>query len=142
MTPRWWVAHIVLAALVFAAWQAGLLMRAWAADQTYLTVAIAGLWLLGIAASGRRDWRAVAWLAARCFQVGLIGTVVGFIIALSGVDPARADDLNATKEMVAILIAGMSTALYTTLLGALANLWLRLVQFLLEGDSARERFVA
>ena len=142
MTPRWWLAHIVLAALGFAAWQAGLVARAWHADQTHLTAAIAVLWLLGIAATARQDWRAVAWLAARCFQVGLIGTVVGFIIALSGVDPARADDLDATRVMVATLIAGMSTALFTTLLGALANLWLRAVQFHFEDHEDRARFVA
>lgn len=56
--------------------------------------------------------------------LGLIGTVVGFIIALSGVDPKTAGDASNIANMVATLIAGMSVALYTTLLGAVLNLWL------------------
>lgn len=56
--------------------------------------------------------------------LGLIGTVVGFIIALSGVDPQAASDASNVAGMVAKLIAGMSIALYTTLLGAILNLWL------------------
>jgi hypothetical protein len=132
MTPRWWLAHIVLLALVFAAHQAGLVVQTWRADQTYLTAIIAVVWGLGILASAFNHWDAVEWLAQRCFQLGLIGTVLGFIIALSGVDPEQAQNLAATKAMVATLIIGMSTALYTTLLGAPANLWLRFLGFALQ----------
>lgn len=56
--------------------------------------------------------------------LGLIGTVVGFIIALSGVDPARVADVESISPMVANLIEGMSVALYTTLVGAVLHLWL------------------
>ncbi|HLB13693.1 MAG TPA: MotA/TolQ/ExbB proton channel family protein [Burkholderiales bacterium] len=56
--------------------------------------------------------------------LGLIGTVLGFIVALSGVDPERAADISAITPMVATLISGMSTALYTTLVGAVLNVWL------------------
>lgn len=56
--------------------------------------------------------------------LGLIGTVIGFIIALSGVDPQAAGDADNVGAMVSKLIAGMSIALYTTLLGAILNLWL------------------
>lgn len=56
--------------------------------------------------------------------LGLIGTVIGFIIALSGVDPASATDIKAVTPMVSTLVAGMSTALYTTLVGAVLNVWL------------------
>ncbi len=55
--------------------------------------------------------------------LGLIGTVTGFIIALSGVDPSRAGDVAAIGPMVSTLIEGMSVALYTTLVGAALNLW-------------------
>lgn len=56
--------------------------------------------------------------------LGLIGTVLGFIIALSGVDPEIASDVRAITPMVSTLIQGMSTALYTTLVGAVLNVWL------------------
>lgn len=56
--------------------------------------------------------------------LGLIGTVIGFIIALSGVDPSSVSDVQAVSPMVAELVAGMSVALYTTLVGAALHLWL------------------
>ncbi len=56
--------------------------------------------------------------------LGLIGTVIGFIIALSGIDAKAASDTGNVAGMIGKLIAGMSVALYTTLLGAILNLWL------------------
>ena len=56
--------------------------------------------------------------------LGLIGTVVGFIIALSGIEPDAAADPSAIGPMVSTLIQGMSVALYTTLVGAVFNVWL------------------
>jgi MotA/TolQ/ExbB proton channel family len=69
--------------------------------------------------------------------LGLIGTVIGFIIALSGVDPASAGDVNAIGPMVSALIGGMSVALYTTLVGAVLNVWLMLNYRLLESGTVR-----
>ncbi len=56
--------------------------------------------------------------------LGLIGTVIGFIIALSGVDPETAANAENVVAMVATLIGGMSVALYTTLIGAVLYIWL------------------
>ncbi|MGI9524994.1 MAG: MotA/TolQ/ExbB proton channel family protein [Hyphomicrobiaceae bacterium] len=56
--------------------------------------------------------------------LGLIGTVVGFIMALSGVDAKTAAETAHVAGIIRKLIEGMSVALYTTLLGAVLNLWL------------------
>mgnify|MGYP002640903637 CR=1 FL=1 len=56
--------------------------------------------------------------------LGLIGTVIGFIIALSGVNPETSGDADNVAKMVATLIGGMSVALYTTLVGAILHVWL------------------
>ncbi|MEX2648040.1 MAG: MotA/TolQ/ExbB proton channel family protein [Alphaproteobacteria bacterium] len=56
--------------------------------------------------------------------LGLIGTVIGFIIALSGVNPEAAADASSIGPMVATLIEGMAVALNTTLVGAVLNIWL------------------
>ncbi len=58
--------------------------------------------------------------------LGLIGTVIGFIIALSGVEPEAVSNPENVAAMVATLIKGMSVALYTTLLGAVLNVWLNI----------------
>ena len=66
----------------------------------------------------------VRHIANSLVLLGLIGTVIGFIIALSGVDPEKASQFESISPMVSTLIQGMSTALYTTLVGAVLNLWL------------------
>ena len=56
--------------------------------------------------------------------LGLIGTVIGFIIALSAVDPNIAAEAENVASVIATLIGGMSIALNTTLVGATLYLWL------------------
>jgi biopolymer transport protein ExbB/TolQ len=69
--------------------------------------------------------------------LGLIGTVIGFIIALSGVDPDMAGDAENIGPMVSTLISGMSTALVTTLVGGVLNIWLMANYQLLATGTAR-----
>ena len=56
--------------------------------------------------------------------LGLIGTVIGFIVALSGIDPAAATQVESVTTMVATMVNGMSVALNTTLVGAVLYIWL------------------
>ena len=56
--------------------------------------------------------------------LGLVGTVIGFIVALSGVDPQTSAQVDEVAATVATLIAGMSIAMYTTLVGAVLHVWL------------------
>ena len=78
----------------------------------------------------------IRYIANSLTVLGLIGTVLGFIIALSGVDPDIASNPSAISPMVAQLIKGMSVALYTTLVGSILSVWLGLVyQMLATGTS-------
>ena len=63
----------------------------------------------------------IRYIANSLTVLGLIGTVLGFIIALSGVDPDVASNPSSISPMVAQLIEGMSVALYTTLVGAILS---------------------
>ncbi len=76
-------------------------------------------------------------LANTLVLLGLIGTVIGFIIALSGVDPELASDVAAVGPMIATLIDGMSVALHTTLVGSLLNIWLMVAYRIVEGGVVR-----
>jgi len=78
----------------------------------------------------------IRYIANSLTILGLIGTVLGFIIALSGVDPDVASNPSAISPMVAQLIEGMSVALYTTLVGSILSVWLGLIyQMLATGTS-------
>ena len=79
----------------------------------------------------------VRHIANSLVLLGLIGTVLGFIIALSGVNAERATDINAITPMISTLISGMSTALYTTLVGAILNVWLMANHQLLTGGTVK-----
>ncbi|MGF1563502.1 MAG: MotA/TolQ/ExbB proton channel family protein [Geminicoccaceae bacterium] len=79
--------------------------------------------------------KAIQNLAGALVVLGLIGTVIGFIIALSGVDPSAAGDAAAIGPMVAALIDGMSVALHTTLVGSVLNVWLMMNYRIAEGGS-------
>lgn len=69
--------------------------------------------------------------------LGLVGTVIGFIVALSGVDPRSAVTVESVAPMVATLITGMSIALYTTLIGAVLHVWLMINYRLLASGTTR-----
>ena len=79
----------------------------------------------------------VRHIAGSLVILGLIGTVIGFIIALSGVQPDQAADVNAISPMISTLIAGMSTALYTTLVGSVLNIWLMINYHVLTGGTVK-----
>ncbi len=69
--------------------------------------------------------------------LGLIGTVLGFIIALSGVDPQAVAEVHQVAPMVSQLIGGMSVALYTTLVGSVLSLWLIVNYHILAGGAVK-----
>jgi hypothetical protein len=74
-------------------------------------------------------------LANTIVLIGLIGTVIGFIIALSGVSAEAATDAKAIAPMVSTLIFGMAIALYKTLVGSVLNVWLMANYRLLEAGT-------
>lgn len=74
-------------------------------------------------------------VASSLVLLGLIGTVVGFIISLSGVDPDSVAEASAIGPMVSKLLEGMGVALYTTLVGSVLNIWLMLNHRLIEGGA-------
>ena len=80
---------------------------------------------------------AVRYIANTLVLLGLIGTVAGFIVALSGVKPDEAGDASAIGPMVATLIHGMSIALYTTLVGSVFALWLMVLHRMLHSAASK-----
>lgn len=79
----------------------------------------------------------IKWIANSLVLLGLVGTVVGFIIALSGINPSLVTDVSVIAKVVSTLISGMGTALYTTLVGAVFNLWLSANYLLLSSGIAK-----
>ena len=68
----------------------------------------------------------IKFMANTLVILGLIGTVIGFIIALSGVDGSVSSNPEEVSKKVSTLIQGMSVALYTTLVGSICSVWLNI----------------
>lgn len=61
----------------------------------------------------------VEWLVL----LGLIGNVVGFLLALAGADASSLNSAEGTQKFAGQLLAGLGVAFYTTLAGTLFALW-------------------
>lgn len=76
-------------------------------------------------------------------KLGLLGTVIGFIIMLGAVDSAGSFDVAAVQQLLGSMSEGMSVALYTTLTGLSASMLLGLQYLMLDraADSLLARVV-
>jgi hypothetical protein len=72
------------------------------------------------------------WFGAAAIKLGLLGTVVGFIVMATQIGRMPSFDLDQVQNLLKQMTAGMAIALYTTLVGLIANLWLGLQLLLLD----------
>ncbi|ACB34064.1 hypothetical protein Lcho_1797 [Leptothrix cholodnii SP-6] len=72
------------------------------------------------------------WFAAAAIKLGLLGTVVGFILMSSQLGKSQSFELAEVQQLLQLMTGGMAIALYTTLVGLVANLWLGLQLLLLD----------
>jgi hypothetical protein len=131
---RFTLVQIVGGLLISSAWYFGWVSLVLNTDKTFMTQLIIAVFLVGLILGLFKRWDDVFWVSNSCLFLGLIGTVLGFIIAFSGIDPSAVGDIEAIKPMVTILMLGMGTALYTTLVGAIGSLWLQLNLQLFDRD--------
>jgi hypothetical protein len=74
-----------------------------------------------------RLYSKIQWIkriASSLVALGLIGTVYGAITFLLGIDVAALGNVDKIGSAFAVVLEGMGIALYTTLVGAVLNLWL------------------
>ena len=69
-------------------------------------------------------------------KLGLLGTIVGFILMLGPIAALKADDEASVRAAMAVMSEGMSVAMYTTLAGLVGSILLRAQYFLLEAATA------
>ncbi|UVK40704.1 MotA/TolQ/ExbB proton channel family protein [Mesorhizobium sp. AR10] len=123
---RFIVLQAIGVAGIVGLWVAGIASKPFAGDNAFLCWFIAAIGALGILCVFLRRWRDVDWLATHVVRIGLLGTVVGLIVAFSAARAGGSADPNAIRPMIASVIDGMYVALYATLLGIATNLWLKI----------------
>ena len=82
------------------------------------------------------------WLAAdSALKLGLLGTIVGFILMLRPLGEITAFDTSNLQIALTAMSAGMAVALYSTLSGLVCNILLRL-QFQMLADAMQSLLLA
>lgn len=119
---------IVAIAILIASYFQGWLHLINDGDSTHIVWGEGILFGIGLVLACFQKWKDVNWIANALVNIGLIGTVVGFIIALSGVIPDAANDIEQLKPMLVTLLKGAGIALYTTLVGAIGSLYLKFMR--------------
>jgi biopolymer transport protein ExbB/TolQ len=77
------------------------------------------------------------FVAGVLFKLGLLGTVIGFILMLSPISAIDAMDAATMKDALTTMSGGMAVALFTTLAGLVAGVLLGVQYYLLDQASAR-----
>lgn len=134
---RWWLL-VCLQGLFFAiAGWFGAYEELWVQDQTKLSFVILFLWTVSTIAAGVWHYNVtvanvgyhikIGWfLSEAMLAVGMIGTVAGFLLMLG----TTFSDINVTdtatlQRALSSMALGMSTALYTTLVGLISSLFFK-----------------
>lgn len=120
-TRRFIAIQAVGAALLASVWAVGWLTIMFAGDRTYMTSVIAAVLLIGVLLAGFERWQWVEWIVMALPIMGLLGTVIGIKIAVSGI----------SGEEIALRDLGVATALNTTIAGMIGALWLGLTERLI-----------
>ncbi len=69
-------------------------------------------------------------------KLGLLGTIIGFIIMLAPVAGLDASDKAAMKSSMGLMTGGMAVAMYTTLAGLVGSVLLRVQYYMLDGATS------
>jgi MotA/TolQ/ExbB proton channel family len=128
------VVQAIGAAAVVGLWTAGIAGKPFESDNAFLCWLIVAIAALGILCVFLQRWRDVEWVATHVVRIGLLGTVIGLIIAFSAAKAGGSADPSDIKPMIAAVVDGMYVALYATLLGVATNLWLKINLRLLGPD--------
>lgn len=128
-------------------------------DQTHLTYVILGIFTLATLLAGRLSWRIGGLTSNRtvdkvnalkhsvehgflaeslCVSLGLLGTVFGFVVMLSGGFGDLSEGGEVTQAAVSQLTSGMATAFITTLVGLICSIILKIQYHFIE--NALERY--
>lgn len=123
---RFVVLQTIGAALIAALWIAGLAQKPFEGTTAPLCWIILGIGALGIVCVFLRRWHDAQWIAIHVVRIGLLGTVVGLIIAFSAAASGGSSNPDEIRPMIAAVVSGMYVSLYATLLGIATNLWLKI----------------
>lgn len=142
----WWSGFLSLFGGLYFAYEAELLDLIWQADATKLSFVILAFFLAIYARLGyfiylkdvkkqkvtSFDLEPGFEAADQAMALGMLGTVIGFIIMSRSFATVDFSNVENIKELLVMATSGMSTALYTTVSGLIASIIIRLSYYIFE----------
>jgi hypothetical protein len=83
-----------------------------------------------------------AFVSDTLMKLGLLGTIIGFIIMLAPIAGLDAADRAAMKSSMGLMSDGMAVAMYTTLAGLIGSILVRIQYYMLDAATHRVFFDA
>ena len=150
---KWWTINIlVIVGLDVSEYTLEALTMTVKNDTSYLTIVIFIIYWIAAIQIGVKSYKLqfkdegytdddinMQWyLSDLVMSIGMVGTLVGFIMVLGSafaeVDPS---DTEAMKSVIASVATGMGVAILTTLVGLIASIFLKFELVILERDNAK-----
>ncbi len=149
---KWWLFIVAIVVGEVYIFGQGGLAALWELDDTKLSFLLIAIFSIMSVWCGYKTWRVskfldtdesdqylvekidhlieVGWFASDlCLTIGMIGTVIGFIMMLANFSTIDVSNIKTIEDMIKGLGSGMSTALYTTLVGLVCSALLKIQYF-------------
>jgi F0F1-type ATP synthase membrane subunit c/vacuolar-type H+-ATPase subunit K len=86
---------------------------------------------------GDTNYDSVWYLADKCQDLGLLGTMIGFALAFQGLYQIDTGNPDQAKQMLFTVAIGVMTAIYTSIVGMIGSMFLKDQVKILESGDAR-----
>jgi hypothetical protein len=124
----------IAGAFIAMLWMSGLAAKPFEGESGIVCAIILAVGAAGILCVYLQRWNDVQWIATHVVRIGLLGTVVGLIIAFSAASTSAGSSPDEVRTLISSVVNGMYVSLYATLLGIGVNLWLKINLRLLAGS--------
>lgn len=133
---RWLLIAVPLTVAAIFAYFAGFYGDVYDADKSWISFSVMGMFAIQSAYVGYQTKNHTlkgtqfGWfISDACLTLGMIGTIVGFLMMLHGGFTITSGDAEGIQNLLARFSIGLGTALYTTLVGLVCSMLLKLQLF-------------
>ncbi len=154
---QWHLIFTFICVISIILFQCGIAKEIWVKDSSYISYAtyvifmicslFAGTLCYSLTRSKKtiseiKNKSEIGWFVSElCLTLGMMGTIVGFIMMLTGFNTLDIQNITSVQSLLSQLGGSMATALYTTIVGLVCGSILKLQFFLiaLELDSIENK---
>ena len=133
---RWLLIAVPVTVMLILCQYLGLYNDIYEYDKSFISFAVLGLFALQSMYVGYKTYTLntkgsqFGWFVSdSCLTLGMIGTIVGFLMMLKGGFTLTTGDASGMQALLARFSIGLGTALYTTLAGLVCSILLKLQLF-------------